>query len=125
MNLPIVCLSLLGTWSGEKWQPGKSTILQVLVSIQAMIFCDEPWYNEPGRGNNPSASMQHNRELQGHTVRHAMLDWLAPEEDSVWGDIVQRHFVANAEDIERTVTGWTISHSVKSQLKIALQSLRA
>ncbi|EME83678.1 uncharacterized protein MYCFIDRAFT_123837, partial [Pseudocercospora fijiensis CIRAD86] len=32
-----VCLSLLGTWSGEPWDSEKSTIRQVLVSIQAMI----------------------------------------------------------------------------------------
>lgn len=46
-----VCLSLLGTWSGsqnEQWIPGKSTMLQVLVSIQALILNAEPMYNEPG-----------------------------------------------------------------------------
>ena len=35
---------------------GKSTILQILVSIQAMIFCDEPWYNEPGRVANATGA---------------------------------------------------------------------
>lgn len=44
-----VCLSLLGTWSGPSWDPAKSSIFQVLVSIQAMIFCEHPWTNEPGR----------------------------------------------------------------------------
>ena len=44
-----VCLSLLGTWSGPAWNASQSTLLQVLVSIQAMVFCSEPWYNEPGR----------------------------------------------------------------------------
>ena len=44
-----ICLSLLGTWQGPTWDAQQSTILQVLVSIQAMIFCAEPWYNEPGR----------------------------------------------------------------------------
>ncbi|KAJ6360862.1 hypothetical protein OIU77_004812 [Salix suchowensis] len=46
-----VCLSLLGTWSGketEMWIPGKSTMLQVLVSIQALILNDKPFFNEPG-----------------------------------------------------------------------------
>lgn len=43
-----VCLSLLGTWSGPGWVAGKSTLLQVLVSIQAMILCEEPIANEPG-----------------------------------------------------------------------------
>lgn len=35
------CRSLLGTWSGapeEMWQPHKSTILQVLLSITSMIL---------------------------------------------------------------------------------------
>ncbi|KAK8481518.1 hypothetical protein V6N13_085556 [Hibiscus sabdariffa] len=46
-----VCLSLLGTWHGkdtEMWVPGKSTMLQVLVSIQALILNAKPFFNEPG-----------------------------------------------------------------------------
>ncbi|KAF2446851.1 UBC-like protein [Karstenula rhodostoma CBS 690.94] len=46
-----VCLSLLGTWEGEPWNPAESTLLQVLVSIQAMILCEDPWYNEPGKSS--------------------------------------------------------------------------
>ncbi|MCJ1285299.1 hypothetical protein MMC26_004639 [Xylographa opegraphella] len=44
-----VCLSLLGTRPGqreEQWQPRQSTMFQVLVSIQAMIFNDERSRNE-------------------------------------------------------------------------------
>ncbi|XP_065862071.1 probable ubiquitin-conjugating enzyme E2 25 isoform X2 [Euphorbia lathyris] len=50
-NTGKVCLSLLGTWHGsknEKWQPGVSTVLQVLVSIQALILNQKPFFNEPG-----------------------------------------------------------------------------
>ncbi|KAJ9550220.1 hypothetical protein OSB04_014265 [Centaurea solstitialis] len=46
-----VCLSLLNTWTGrgnEKWVPSNSTMLQVLVSIQALILNDKPFFNEPG-----------------------------------------------------------------------------
>lgn len=46
-----VCLSLLGTWHGEEtemWVPGQSTMLQVLVSIQALILNAKPFFNEPG-----------------------------------------------------------------------------
>ena len=43
-----VCLSLLGTWSGPGWVPNQSTILQVLLSIQALILVDAPFFNEPG-----------------------------------------------------------------------------
>lgn len=44
-----VCLSLLGTWQGPGWQPGQSTLLQVLISIQSMILgTSDPFFNEPG-----------------------------------------------------------------------------
>ncbi|KAI3780657.1 hypothetical protein L2E82_10642 [Cichorium intybus] len=49
-----VCLSLLNTWTGqgsEKWIPNNSTMLQVLVSIQALILNDKPFFNEPGYDN--------------------------------------------------------------------------
>ena len=46
-----VCLSLLATWSGkgsEMWDPGRSNMLQVLVSIQGLVLTDDPYYNEAG-----------------------------------------------------------------------------
>ncbi|XP_024991051.1 putative ubiquitin-conjugating enzyme E2 38 [Cynara cardunculus var. scolymus] len=46
-----VCLSLLNTWAGignENWVPNRSTMLQVLLSIQALILNDKPFFNEPG-----------------------------------------------------------------------------
>jgi hypothetical protein len=43
-----VCLSLLGTWTGPGWISGQSTLLQVLISIQSLILCEEPYLNEPG-----------------------------------------------------------------------------
>ncbi len=46
-----ICLSLLGTWSGknesEKWTD-KATILQLLVSLQGLVFVNKPFYNEAG-----------------------------------------------------------------------------
>ncbi|TVU17631.1 hypothetical protein EJB05_33679 [Eragrostis curvula] len=47
-----VCLSLLGTFGGEDaaelWSPAKSTVLQVVVSIQALVLTAQPYYNEQG-----------------------------------------------------------------------------
>ncbi len=45
-----VCLSLLGTWNGhasQSWNPEHSSIYQVLLSIQALIFVEDPYFNEP------------------------------------------------------------------------------
>jgi baculoviral IAP repeat-containing protein 6 len=49
-NCGKVCLSLLGTWAGPGWDAQHSTLLQVLVSIQALILVPDPYYNEPGYG---------------------------------------------------------------------------
>jgi ubiquitin-conjugating enzyme E2 O len=45
-----VCLSLLNTWMGdgvEVWTP-RSTLLQLLVSLQALVLVRFPYYNEAG-----------------------------------------------------------------------------
>lgn len=44
-NCGKVCLSLLGTWAGPGWIAGKSSIQQVLVSIQSLIFVPDPYFN--------------------------------------------------------------------------------
>ncbi|GAA6046874.1 hypothetical protein JCM3770_005687 [Rhodotorula araucariae] len=46
-----VCLSLLGTWSGDKdesWSAARSSILQVFISIQGLIMVENPYFTEPG-----------------------------------------------------------------------------
>uniref|UniRef100_A0A1D1ZAJ4 Putative ubiquitin-conjugating enzyme E2 25 n=1 Tax=Anthurium amnicola TaxID=1678845 RepID=A0A1D1ZAJ4_9ARAE len=45
-----VCLSLLGTWDGygcERWNSERSTLLQVLVSIQGIVLNAQPYLNQP------------------------------------------------------------------------------
>lgn len=46
-----ICLSLLGTWSGDEtkgegWVSGKSTVLQILVSILGLVLVKEPYYSK-------------------------------------------------------------------------------
>lgn len=46
-----VCLSLLKTWTGsgsEMWNPESSTVLQVLLSLQALVLNEKPYFNEAG-----------------------------------------------------------------------------
>lgn len=46
-----VCLSLLKTWVGtgsEVWNPESSTTLQILLSLQALVLNEKPYFNEAG-----------------------------------------------------------------------------
>ncbi|KAI9164753.1 hypothetical protein LWI28_001345 [Acer negundo] len=61
-----VCLSLLNAWTGkksEKWNPNESTILQVLISIQALVLNEKPYFNEPGHGMWPGRAIWEKKSI--------------------------------------------------------------
>ncbi|GAA5933474.1 hypothetical protein JCM3775_000705 [Rhodotorula graminis] len=109
-----VCLSLLGTWSGapeEMWQPYKSTLLQVLLSITSMILgTNYPFYNEPGFGapRNDLRNQNYNKNCSLATTRWAILDWIQGDKfkDSIWADVILSHFLLHRESIESTLATW-------------------
>jgi baculoviral IAP repeat-containing protein 6 len=103
-----VCLSLLGTWHGERWNPKESSILQVLVSIQAMIFCEQPFCNEPGRenlGKSPQSTM-YNHGIRAMTSRVGILNWAQGKHAAVWKDVVEQYLKRRGDDILKTVQQW-------------------
>jgi hypothetical protein len=96
-----VCLSLLGTWSGPSWDPETSTVLQVLVSLQAMVFCPDPYFNEPGfdssRGSakGDDASAEYNRTVRSNCAKHAIVAPLLEPSKSphgVFRDVLDLHW---------------------------------
>lgn len=75
-----VCLSLLGTWQGEPWCPAVSNLNQVFLSIFAMIFVEDPFFNEPGyqsmKGTEEGAhrAQRYRANVRYLTLRHAVHD---------------------------------------------------
>ncbi|KAI3975163.1 hypothetical protein MKX01_004132 [Papaver californicum] len=70
-----VCLSLLNTWQGssvECWTPGISTMLQVLLSIQALVLNEKPYFNEPGYANS-AASVHGEKTAQKYNEKTFVL----------------------------------------------------
>ncbi|KAI0713150.1 hypothetical protein C8T65DRAFT_645711 [Cerioporus squamosus] len=111
-NCGKVCLSLLGTWPGrpeEQWSP-KSTLLQVLVSIQSMILIELPYFNEPGYGKaSPTnrASQEYNKNIRAQTTRWAIVEWLKDEhKDGVWGEVIASHFLTRHDTIRTCLAEW-------------------
>jgi ubiquitin-protein ligase len=89
-----VCLSLLGTWSGPGWIAGKSTLLQVLISIQSLILCEEPYCNEPGWAGQEgsAASKKYSANIRRMTIIDAMANNIKmppkPCEWLPWGSVI-------------------------------------
>ncbi|KAI0340853.1 ubiquitin conjugating enzyme family protein [Trametopsis cervina] len=102
-----VCLSLLGTWQGPGWVSGRSTLLQVLISIQSMILCDEPYLNEPGWANcaGTPQSKQYSANVRRMVVRTAMLGNLKNPPEP-FGDVIRTHFRLKARSISAQLDEW-------------------
>lgn len=106
-NCGKVCLSLLGTWQGdqaESWHPKTSTLLQVLMSVQALILVPDPFFNEPGyeriRGT-PDGNRQareYNEVIREATIRYAMIDILRKPPPELRQAILS-HFALRRADI--------------------------
>ncbi|CAO2199720.1 unnamed protein product [Urochloa humidicola] len=105
-NCGKVCLSLLGTWAGhgcEMWNPAQSTLLQVLVSIQALILNENPYYNEPGyagTANTPHGqrkSMEYNDTTFLHSCRTMLYSLRRPP--GHFADLVAGHFRVHGHTI--------------------------
>ena len=95
-----------------------------------MVFCEKPWYNEPGRetSRNDSLSDKYNTSLWPDVVQHGMLDWLdkvlptstiatspatksepaIAKESNIWDEVIRKHFSSNGSQIVKTVTKWTL-----------------
>uniref|UniRef100_A0A7S0EJ03 UBC core domain-containing protein n=1 Tax=Hanusia phi TaxID=3032 RepID=A0A7S0EJ03_9CRYP len=115
-----VCLSLLGTFDGPKWDPG-SSLYQVLVSIQGMILgAPHPILNEPGLGGFErqegaaggriahvcdNAVRAYDERVQLATLQHAILGYLRKVPDG-FEEAIQLHFYMMKASIMSLVKRW-------------------
>uniref|UniRef100_A0A914GQW2 UBC core domain-containing protein n=1 Tax=Globodera rostochiensis TaxID=31243 RepID=A0A914GQW2_GLORO len=94
-----ICLSILGTWEGrpeEKWNP-LCSLLQVLISIQGLIFVRHPYFNEPGfeklqgTPKGDDLSRKYNLHIENATLNYAIYEqW--KNGPPYFADVIRRHF---------------------------------
>jgi ubiquitin-protein ligase len=132
-----VCLSLLGTWKGDKgesWNSETSTFYQLLISIQSQILIDEPYFNEPGYEKyigTPSginSSKGYNENIYQYTIDHAMIDLLTVGNNDNYPEfreIINEYFTYHKNDIINTMNLWhgKLSSNKKSQFSQSLGKL--
>jgi ubiquitin-protein ligase len=132
-----VCLSLLGTWKGDKgesWNSETSTFYQLLISIQSQIMIDEPYFNEPGYekyigtpiGNN--SSKVYNENIYQYTIDHAMIDLLTVDKNDNYPEfreIINEYFAYHKDNIINTMNLWLakLSSNKKAQFSQSLGKL--
>lgn len=101
-----VCLSLLKTWSGngtEVWDPDNSTVLQVLLSLQALVLNDKPYFNEAGyekqmgRAESEKCSIAYNENAFLLSCRSML--YLLRKPPKHFEELVEEHFTCRSHHI--------------------------
>ncbi|EOD22184.1 hypothetical protein EMIHUDRAFT_65168 [Emiliania huxleyi CCMP1516] len=130
-----VCLSLLGTSGSDgdkeaRWNSETSSLVQVLLSIQAFILVPQPLANYPGVEKGTDAFQRRSdafdQDLWLATVRHAML---APLRHPPLGfeEAVRTHFGLRRGVLRRQCLEWVrdANDAVQPRLASAVQELFA
>lgn len=130
-----VCLSLLGTWKGdraESWDPVNSRMLQVLVSIQSLILVPEPYFNEPGFEREigtqigETRSREYSEPVREGCIRWAMLDHLRRKSPGFaeFSEVLELHFRLRSRKIQEVVSSWVKAAQTNAQHGVALGALQ-
>jgi ubiquitin-protein ligase len=127
-----VCLSLLGTWSGDKgesWIPEISTFYQVLISIQSLILVEQPYFNEPGYErelNTPQGKIKsdnYNDNIRYETVRVAMINMIENPPKG-YEEFVGEYFKYKKNEILETVGQWCNESNEKERFEKIYNNLK-
>ena len=108
-----VCVSLLGTWSGqgsENWDSNNSNLLQVLVSIQGLILVNEPYFNEPGYASQKGTTegQKRSREYNEMVLLENLksLTRLADSPPVIFYNEVREHLIERSHVLTKRLETW-------------------
>ena len=85
--------------------------LQVLVSLQSMVFVDDPYFNEPGYESSRSTpcgqqkALAYNQHIRLETARHAILAALQ-RPDPAFKEALQLHFSLKQQAMKAMLELW-------------------
>lgn len=119
-NCGKVCLSILGqsyigpsASASEQWNE-TSSLLQVVISIQAQILIEHPYFNEPGyersmgSTDGDSRAKSYNENIREYVMQSAMLALLEnPKSYPQFEDVITNHFRLKRNYISTVIDKWT------------------
>ena len=100
-----VCLSIINTWSGPGWTSCNS-ISTVLLSIQALVFIENPLHNEPGyEKENGIKNTNYNILLTYNNFKTAIYKMITnpPLTFEYFNSITIKHFIENYDNIIKNI----------------------
>jgi len=113
-----VCLSLLGTWNGEPWNPNYNNLTHIVQAISVMILTDQPIQNEPAYSSsvyydiniNHFENMNHHLwmvkkyklQIKYWVIRFSLLH-LLEDKSSIFISFIEQDYKKHQEDILKSI----------------------
>tara|TARA_Y100000741_G_C18105373_1_gene498589 strand:+ start:55 stop:765 length:711 start_codon:yes stop_codon:yes gene_type:complete len=100
-----VCLSILNTWAGPQWS-SCNNISTILLSIQSMVFIENPLHNEPGFENDKSSrNTNYNKLVLYENLNTAIYKTLKsiPQNFIYFNSIIIKIFIDNYDKIIKII----------------------
>jgi ubiquitin-protein ligase len=110
-SLGAVCMNLLQTGRDSEWSEHSSSILQILITIQALIFVPEPVFATPAqanRANTPEGaaeSKRFNQNTQRLITQAAILQPLR-QPCRGFAEVINQHFLIKGDTILSQLRSW-------------------
>jgi ubiquitin-protein ligase len=98
-----VCISILNTWSGDKWSACQ-TINSILLTLCSLLN-DMPFLNEPGAQADSRDCIAYNKSIEYCNINFVICDLLnpnkkhIPEQFKIFYPYLQEHFYKNYDNI--------------------------
>jgi len=110
-----LCLSILNTWGNHgsigKWDPENSSLYQILVSIQSLVFTSDPYFNDSTKDHlrntqyGCNENEKYNTRLRMIAVAEAIYNQLV-DPPKGFEDVVKVHFVLKKEHLKIVMQDW-------------------
>lgn len=82
-----------------------------------MIFCEDPFRNEPAFGNSTGSTVDRHAQIyitqvQYDTIKFGIMEWIQTpwKCNGLWGKVIRAHFAINRDRILGNVDKWSRSN---------------
>jgi ubiquitin-protein ligase len=96
-----VCVSILNTWSGDKWSSCQ-TINSILLTLCSLLN-DAPLENEPGQGKNSRDFIPYQKSIEFKNIEFSICEMILkqkiPEPFQMFYPFIKEHFINNYDKL--------------------------
>ena len=111
-----VCVSILNTWTGEKWSSCQ-TINSVLLTLCSLLN-NSPLENEPGQGKNSKDFVPYQKSIEFKNIDFSICDMILqqkiPEEFIMFYPFIKESFINNYDKLISYVKSKPEKNSVQT-----------